>query len=473
MFLQKIKRIKDYQFDKYFNNFWYNSLYTDVRESKLGYRYHYELYGKKENRIKNLKVFLQTSKYQNTKYRDLILRIIFYLLSLKRSNTFSATFLNLIALIEFSKLKKYKFNSIIVTSWLEGGVAEAVKLYSQKLSNNSNIAILRGLKHSDGSDLKPMVLEIVNDSIVIDRIPLINPLNSIKLYNSKVSCIEQIHIHHFFEIEFFVHTLLRTLSSKFFVYIHDYYLFTTKFHLFDDTYGRLDLQIAHQEHPNELINLQSLFDRVDVFICPSENTYIRISKLIHTNKLRWIYPPEDPNIETLSVKKIGVKEHYSICIIGNMGVYKGSEIITRLIKTIKQKKLPYKLFHFGLNPVMQNNEYYYNFSNLARSEMLSKISTLDLDLALLPFQAEESYSFALSDVFKLNLPLISTKVGAIPERCMGRDLTILLDPSSEIDLMLKSISDLILGNIVSHRSNIPKNIQLARNRVVLLPSKLK
>jgi hypothetical protein len=113
---------------------------------------------------------------------------------------------------------------------------------------------------------------------------------------------------------------------------------------------------------------------------------------------------------------------------------------------------------------MQDNDNYYNFPNLPRAKMITQIRSLNIDLAFLPFQAEETYSFALSDVFKLNLPLISTKVGAITERCMGRDLTILLDPSSDINSILIALTDLINGNSENNSGPIQKYMIEARNR---------
>ena len=464
MILDKILMNINNRFEKSFGSLWYKSVYTDVRKSQLGYKFHYNIYGKNEKRIKNLRVFLQTSKYQNTKYRDLLLRISFILLSLTKSKLFKSKVSNLINLIELSKISKYKFEGLIITSWLEGGVAEAVKIYSEKLSTDSKIAILRGLRHTHGSDLKPMVLEIVEKSVVIDRIPLIDPLRAVEQYHSKVVNIKKVYIHHVFEIELFVHTMLRTISTYFIMYIHDYYLFTTKFHLFDDNLKQINLEKAHQEFPNKLLDLQFIVDRVDMFVCPSENTYTKVLSHIPSKKLRWIYPPEEPNLEMIPVKKIEVKDYYKICIIGNMGIYKGSEVIMLLIKTIKEKNLHYVLYHFGQNPVMQDNDIYYNFPNLPRAKMLTEISSLNTDLAFLPFQAEETYSFALSDVLKLNLPLISTKVGAITERCMSRDLTILLDPSSDINTTLIALNDIIYGNSKNNSAPIPKYMIEARNR---------
>ena len=52
MILDKILMNFNKLFEKSFGNLWYKSVYTDVRKSQLGYKFHYNLYGKKEKRIK-------------------------------------------------------------------------------------------------------------------------------------------------------------------------------------------------------------------------------------------------------------------------------------------------------------------------------------------------------------------------------------------------------------------------------------
>jgi hypothetical protein len=73
-----------------------------------------------------------------------------------------------------------------------------------------------------------------------------------------------------------------------------------------------------------------------------------------------------------------------------------------------------------------------NLPDLGRSEIEKSIELLNVDFAWLPFQCEETYSFALSDIFLSHLPLISTNLGAISERCLGRDLTLLLEPNLDV-----------------------------------------
>ena len=63
-------------------------------------------------------------------------------------------------------------------------------------------------------------------------------------------------------------------------------------------------------------------------------------------------------------------------------------------------------------------------------------ASYEFDFAWLPFQSPETYSFTLSEIFKLRLPLISTEIGAISERCHSRENTILLKINADIEEIL-------------------------------------
>ena len=78
-----------------------------------------------------------------------------------------------------------------------------------------------------------------------------------------------------------------------------------------------------------------------------------------------------------------------------------------------------------------------------RNELLDECKKIPISFAFLPFQVDETYSFTLSDVFLLQLPLIVSEVGAIPERCINRNLTLFIDPDSPERQILKSFNRLV------------------------------
>jgi hypothetical protein len=77
--------------------------------------------------------------------------------------------------------------------------------------------------------------------------------------------------------------------------------------------------------------------------------------------------------------------------------------------------------------------------------MLKFTETLDLDFAFLPFRVEETYSFALSDIFLLQLPLVTIGRGAITERCFGRVHTIVLPPKSGFKEVIQNFFNIALN----------------------------
>jgi hypothetical protein len=97
---------------------------------------------------------------------------------------------------------------------------------------------------------------------------------------------------------------------------------------------------------------------------------------------------------------------------------------------------------------------------------LTFCSELDLDFAFLPFQAEETYSFTLSDIMFLGLPLVTTAVGAIPERCQGRRNTILVSKDSETKDIIKVFESItvIASKIKSKKVDKVQLQRFSRNK---------
>jgi hypothetical protein len=145
----------------------------------------------------------------------------------------------------------------------------------------------------------------------------------------------------------------------------------------------------------------------------------------------------------LPVQEIYKEDVFNVLIIGHLGKYKGSSAISKLKKVVENEKLPYRFLHFGRNALFDNDNYYINIPNMNRNELLDECRKLPISFAFLPFQVDETYSFSLSDVFLLRLPLVVSKVGAIPERCLKRDLTLLIDPDSTERQILESFNRLV------------------------------
>jgi hypothetical protein len=455
--------------NKSFSSTWYNALYKDVYASGLNPKLHFKSYGITEKRFLNPMSFL--NQFDNSFYfKNLLLSALFILTPKIRSQRIAKLFFDYCLNLEVSKLRKYKFKNLCVVPFLKDGVAEVSKIYSSALSSSGVLGVLKALDHANGKEFQPMVLEIwVNGKSEV-KFPLIFPTFSLLEYSKKYTKIELIYIQHIFQIEKIVEYFLLNYSSKFIFFIHDFYLLTEKFHLFDEmTEQKYYLDYAVSNFPNRKINFNLYLNSVNKFICPSKFVYDKFKKYIPREKLDWNYPPEIVNIEELPVQEIYKEDVFNVLIIGHLGKYKGSRTISNLKKIIEKEKLPFRFLHFGRNALFENDDYYTNISNMNRNELLAECRKLPISFAFLPFQVDETYSFTLSDVFLLQLPLIVSRVGAIPERCINRNFTLLIEPKSSERVIISSFNKLISSpkNKRHHKLKLTPDLKLKRLRIPL------
>jgi hypothetical protein len=273
-----------------------------------------------------------------------------------------------------------------------------------------------------------------------------------------------------FQIEAIVEYFLLNYNSKFTFFIHDFYLLTTKFHLFDElSEQKYSLDYAVDHFPNRNIDFNLYLNSVSKFICSSKFVYNQYRKYIPGEKLDWNYPPEIANIEELPVQEIYKQDIFNILVIGHLGKYKGSSIISKLKSTFENERLPYRFLHFGRNALFENDDYYLNIPNMNRDELLDECRRLPISFAFLPFQVEETYSFTLSDIFLLQLPLVVSKVGAVPERCINRNFTLLILPESSEKAIISSFDKLVSSPKIKYKykSKLTPDIKLKRQRTPL------
>jgi len=122
-------------------------------------------------------------------------------------------------------------------------------------------------------------------------------------------------------------------------------------------------------------------------------------------------------------------EPMRIVLINASARLKGSAIWKRVATLALDQRLPLE-FHAvaaaptppGLTNVILHKTEPHRMAETAAAV----IAEVRPHLAWFPFQAPETYSFALSDALAMRLPILASRLGAIPERLEGRRLTWLL-----------------------------------------------
>jgi glycosyltransferase involved in cell wall biosynthesis len=424
---------------RFFSKKWYLSAYPDVASSGLDPYKHFREYGTNEKRFKSVYSFLTQNKI-NLRYFliDGLISLIFNLITRLRNKHLKLILLGFIIIFQRIKIRNYISNTFVVSSWITDGVAEAINTYVKLQSRDCCIYVLKGVKNFENEYSSPLILQIWKNNHVVFETGILFPVEFIRSIAAKRDEICKIHIHHIFGIEKNISSLISLKNLEKYYYIHDYYAFTYNWHLFDGQTDQKSVFYYKRNFPNTKLNFKELMKKTNLFICSSQDVYNKCKTEIPSSKLVWFYPPELANIESLPVKRISEKNRYKILVVGNMSTYKGIDLLKDVITYCELQKLPFDFVHFGRDGISDAFKNYVNYVGYSRIEMLKFSETLDLDFAFLPFRVEETYSFALSDIFLLQLPLVTIGRGAIPERCFGRAHTIVLPPKSDLNDVIKS-----------------------------------
>lgn len=424
---------------RFFSKKWYLSAYPDVASSGLDPYKHFLEYGSNEKRYKSVYSFL-TQNRLNFRHFFIngLISLIFYLITRLRNKHLKLILLDIIIIFQGIKIRNYISNTFVVSSWITDGVAEAINTYVKLQSRDCCIYVLKGVKNFENEYSSPLILQIWKNNHVVFETGILFPVEFIRSITAKRDEICKLHVHHTFGIEKNISSLISLKNLEKYYYIHDYYAFTYNWHLFDGQTDQKSLFYYKKNFPNTHLNFKELIDKTDLFICSSQDVYNKCKTEIPLSKLVWFYPPELANIESLPVKRISEKNRYKILVVGNMSTYKGIDLLKDVISYCELQKLPFDFVHFGRDGISDAFKNYVNYVGYSRNEMLKFSETLDLDFAFLPFRVEETYSFALSDIFLLQLPLVTIGRGAIPERCFGRAHTIVLPPKSDLNDVIKS-----------------------------------
>jgi len=439
----------------FFSKKWYLSAYPDVASSGLAPYTHFSEYGSKEKRFKSVFSFLaQENGYLQHFLINGIISLVFNLLSKLKNKQLKLILLDYIVIFQRIKFRNYTSNTFIVSSWITDGVAEAINTYVKLQSRNCYVYVLKGVKNFKNEYSSPVVLEIWRDNQIVFKTGILFPIEFIRSITINQDKICKIHIHHTFGIEKNIYSLIDLKNTNKYYYIHDYYAFTSNWHLFNEDTNQKSLAHFKKVFPNNHVNLKEIIDKTDLFICSSQDVYNKCKNEIPSSKLVWFYPPELANLENLTTGKVLEKNRYKILVVGNMSKYKGIDLLEDVVRFCELQNLPFDFVHFGRDGISNRFKNYINYTGYSRNEMLKFCRSLDLDFAFLPFRVEETYSFTLSDIFLLNLPLVTIGRGAITERCFGRVKTIVLPPKSDFHVVVHNLFKIALNNESEKRKKI-------------------
>lgn len=428
---------------------WYYNTYHDVKKSGLRAKYHFKEYGFVEGRIPNPYKFINSSLI---KYLFLILHFCgLHIYKIDSNNYRESNFLQKIVLNIYIKYE-YNFmskfvktkNKLYLTSWVGGGVSDILTCYINKdLKNHQCVVILRSLKNVTVSENPIFEIEVFYDSgIPSKKVTCVLPKIMLNYLQSTQDYFSEIDIHHLFGFEKMIDFVLENFDVKISFYFHDYYLLSQNWSFFrfieSNNYFETESNLAWAKNSRLF-----LLNKVERIVATSFYCFDFLSKLkgIPIDKLHFNYNPEESCIEELPVRIPKKKsKDIKILVLGNLGIYKGLEVLNCLIDKIDEKDIQNFIFyHIGGVSEGSLSNHFIKFGWLEKNERIGTIKAIDADLALVPAQCPETYSVIISDLLKLQIPVLASKVGAIPERLLNRKYSKLVDDYTNPDAWLENI----------------------------------
>jgi glycosyltransferase involved in cell wall biosynthesis len=256
--------------------------------------------------------------------------------------------------------------------------------------------------------------------------------------------LSRIHIHQILGHEEILRSLIEELCVPFDITIHDYYIVCPQKHLHTPNVtgycGELGV-----EQCNKCIGEYNSFDARDIVdwrdshawlvekadrvICPSMDVKNRIARYYPKAKLV-MAPHEASSAESwvVNAPQLTVDESLHVAIIGHLTALKGREIVGTCVVDGANLPIEFSLIGAAQPPFAQEISTALLETGIYReSELVDHLKNLAPHVIWFPIQVPETYSYTLTAAIDSGLPIVASRIGALPERLEGRPLTWFMD----------------------------------------------
>jgi glycosyltransferase involved in cell wall biosynthesis len=143
--------------------------------------------------------------------------------------------------------------------------------------------------------------------------------------------------------------------------------------------------------------------------------------------------PGNPGGFAIHAPPLAPSETMRVLYLGRLAQNKGMHLVPEVARLISARGIDLRIYSLGVDADFPSPEFQglYGIRLLGgyrQSELNSLICRLRPHLAWLPFTAAETHSFSLSDAMLQGLPILTTGIGAVPERTADRPATWQLAP---------------------------------------------
>ena len=308
------------------------------------------------------------------------------------------------------------------------------------------------LVNAVSGSINVIILRIVESGFEL-RVPKYTDHNVLEISKNKYDiltttlrafAVSRVHIHQILGNETILRSLIEELSIPFDITIHDYYIVCPQIHLHTRTITQYCGELG-VEQCNKCILEYNNFDARDIedwrnrhawfvenadrVICPSMDVKNRIAR--YYLKANFVIAPHEASSAeswVVNAPQVGIDQRLRVTIIGHLTALKGREIVEACVREGANKPIEFSLIGAAQPPFGQEiaktvleTGIYHEF------DLAGHFKSLAPHVIWFPIQVPETYSYTLTAAIDSGLPIVASRIGALPERLGGRPLTWFMD----------------------------------------------
>jgi glycosyltransferase involved in cell wall biosynthesis len=256
--------------------------------------------------------------------------------------------------------------------------------------------------------------------------------------------VNRAHIHHVLGQEQIVRLIMQELLIPFDITIHDYYLVCPQIHLYTPNSAHYCGELG-EEQCNKCIANGNYFGARDIrewrtshawfvenaqrVICPSRDVKDRIAKYYPRANL--ILAPHEANScdsWTVNARPVSIGQRLRVVLIGYLTAHKGREIVEACLRQGAGMPVEFMLIGTTQPPLPQDiSESFVETGVYEESNLRGYLKELAPHVIWFPQPVPETYSYTLTAAIDSGLPIVASRIGALPERLDNRPLTWFVD----------------------------------------------
>ena len=265
----------------------------------------------------------------------------------------------------------------------------------------------------------------------------------------------RVHVHHLAVMDLDIRTLIHRLGVQFDLTVHDYYGICPQVNLLPwpdgrycgepgpaacnaciadrPSHGARDILAWRREHAWQFLEAERV-------ICPSNDVRDRLAR--HGLSERAIVVPHEPVAPgpwpLRPLKPTGSK--LRVALIGILAPHKGAQIVASVLEQADPSALEFHLIGDVEADFPQEARARLHITGRYEEEDLpGLLKKIRPHVLWYPAAWPETYSYTLGAGIEAGLPIVASRLGALPERLEGRPLTWLVDPGFDTEPWLAAM----------------------------------